>query len=150
MCQIRGSRNAAGKSNTSAWASWGSARTTAPVSAGDVRTRIASIAPVMSCSGREIRSQYRETGLKQSLTETSSVSARSSCWRTGATRRETKMSPGRRRTGTRLTVATAAPVTMFVAPGPIELVQASARSRRLRFAYATAVWTIPCSLRACW
>ena len=38
--------------------------------------------------------------------------------------REAKTSPGRSSTGSRFTVARAAPVIMFVAPGPIELVQA--------------------------
>jgi hypothetical protein len=38
--------------------------------------------------------------------------------------REAKMSPGSSSTGRRLIVASAAPVTMFVAPGPIDVVQA--------------------------
>src|SRR3990170_3596433 len=46
----------------------------------------------------------------------------SSCWRTGATFRRAKMSPGSRSTGRRLMVAPAAAVTMFVGPGPMELV----------------------------
>ena len=58
------------------------------------------------------------------------------------------MSPGSSSTGTRLIVAPAAPVIMFVAPGPIELVQASVRRRLCIFAYAAAVCTIACSLRA--
>ena len=45
----------------------------------------------------------------------------------------------------RLTVAVAAPVTMFVAPGPIDDVQANAWSRFLCFAYAVEMWTMPCS-----
>src|SRR3990172_7385344 len=69
----------------------------------------------MSCSGRLMRSQYRETGRRASLTETSSDSGSSSCWSTGATRRVAKMSPGSSRTGRRLTVAAAAPGTMFIA-----------------------------------
>ena len=36
-------------------------------------------------------------------------------------------------------VASAAPVIMFVAPGPIEDVQAKARSRLLALAYAAAI-----------
>ena len=39
------------------------------------------------------------------------------------------MSPGSSSTGSRLIVASAAPVTMLVAPGPIELVQASVERR---------------------
>ena len=45
-------------------------------------------------------------------------------------------------------MAVAAPVTMFVAPGPIEEVHANVRSRLLILAKAVAVWTIACSLRA--
>ena len=44
-------------------------------------------------------------------------------------------------------VASAAPVTMLVAPGPMELVQASVWSRFFCRAKAAAVWTIACSLR---
>ena len=45
-------------------------------------------------------------------------------------------SPGSSSTGSRLIVASAAPVTMFVAPGPIEVVQASVPSRFALFAIA--------------
>ena len=48
--------------------------------------------------------------------------------------------------GTRL-VAIPLAVTMFVAPGPIELVQANARSRLLIRANPIAVCTAACSLR---
>ncbi len=44
------------------------------------------------------------------------------------------MSPGRSSTGSRFVVAVAAPVTRFVAPGPIDAVQASVDSRRAAFA----------------
>ena len=57
--QIRGSKKVAGKSNASVWTSWGRAMVTAPVSAGSVRTRIASGSAVSSCSGRMIRSKKR-------------------------------------------------------------------------------------------
>jgi hypothetical protein len=102
---------------------------TAPVSAGLVSTRIASRSEVTSCSGRFTRSQKRETGLNASLTEMSGVAGDSSCCSTGATWRVAKMSPGSKSTGRRLIVAPAAPVTMFVAPGPTEVVQASVASR---------------------
>jgi hypothetical protein len=36
---------------------------------------------------------------------------------------------------------------MLVAPGPIDVVQASVRRRLVAFAKAAAVWTIACSLR---
>jgi hypothetical protein len=97
---------------------------TVPVSAGSVSTRIAASAEESSCSGRLMRSQKRETGLKQSLTETSSEAGSSSSCSTGLATRVAKMSPGSSRTGTRLMVASAAPVTMFVEPGPIDAVQA--------------------------
>ena len=48
--------------------------------------------------------------------------------------RVAKTSPGSRSTGSRFTVASAAPVTRFVAPGPIEVVQAIAASRLRIFA----------------
>ena len=44
---------------------------TAPVSAGDVKTRMASIRAEINCSGRLMRSQYLDIGLKQSFTEIS-------------------------------------------------------------------------------
>jgi hypothetical protein len=104
---------------------------TAPVSTGSVSTRIAWSALEASCSGRSIRSKKRETGRKQSLTDTSSDVGSSSSCRTGLATRVAKWSPGSSSTGRRLIVASAAPVTMFVAPGPIELVHASV-CRRLR------------------
>ena len=66
----------------------------------------------------------------------------SSCCSTGLATRVAKRSPGSSRTGRRLTVASAAPVTMFVAPGPIEVVQASVERRSLCRAYAAAVCTM--------
>ena len=120
---------------------------TAPVSAWLVRTRIAARAAGISCSARSIRSKYLETGMKASFTLTSPRDELSSCCSTGSGRREANTSPGRRSTGIRLTVAAAAPVTMLVAPGPIDVVQAMV-ARRLRiFANPAAVCTIACSLR---
>ena len=51
-------------------------------------------------------------------------------------------------TGIRLVVASAAPVSMFVDPGPIEAVHARVCSRLRVRAYATEACTMPCSLRA--
>ncbi len=102
---------------------------TAPVSTGSVSTRIAASAPAMSCSGRLMRSKKRDTGRKASLTETSSDVGSSSSCRTGLATRVAKMSPGSSSTGSRLMVASAAPVTMFVAPGPIDDVHASVDRR---------------------
>src|SRR5215212_9285631 len=119
-----------------------------PVSAWSVSTRIAARAAPITCSGREILSQYRDTGLKQSLTERVPSLGVSSCCRTGSGPREAKTSPGRRSTGRRLIVARAAPVTMLVAPGPMEVVQAKVWRRSFWRAWAEAVCTIACSLRA--
>jgi hypothetical protein len=73
------------------------------------------------------------------LTETSASIGCSSCWSTTPDRRLANVSAGRSRTGSRFTVAVAAPVSMFVAPGPIEAVHASVCSRRAAFAYPIAV-----------
>jgi hypothetical protein len=54
----------------------------------------------------------------------SPASGLSSSWRTGADTRVAKVPDGSRRTGIRLTVARAAPVSMFVEPGPTDAVQA--------------------------
>ncbi len=56
-------------------------------------------------------------------------------------------SEGNSSTGSRFTVARAAPVTMLVAPGPTEVVQASVASRLRILANPTAACTIACSLR---
>ena len=96
---------------------------TAPVSTGEVNTRIASGKEVINCSGRLILSQYFDTGLKQSFTEISCDILLSNCCNTGATCLVAKISPGNNSTGIRLIVAVAAPVIILVAPGPIEEVQ---------------------------
>ena len=97
---------------------------TAPVSTGSVSTRIAASADETSCSGRLMRSQNRDTGLNVSLTEMSSEVGSSSSCSTGLATRVAKMSPGSSSTGRRLMVASAAPVTMFVEPGPTDAVHA--------------------------
>ena len=127
--QTRRSKNASGQSNASACTSWGRESTTAPVSAESVSTRMAAGALDSSCSGRLIRSKKRETGRNASLTETSSERGSSSSCSTGDATRVANRSPGSSRTGMRLMVASAAPVTMLVAPGPIDDVQASVESR---------------------
>jgi hypothetical protein len=76
-----------------------------------------------------MRSKKRDTGRKASLTETSSDVGSSSSCRTGLATRVAKVSPGSSSTGSRLMVASAAPVTMFVAPGPTDDVHASVDSR---------------------
>ena len=97
---------------------------TAPVSAGSVSTRMAASSEEASCSGRLMRSQNRDTGLNVSLTETSSERGSSSSCSTGLATRVAKTSPGSSSTGRRLMVASAAPVTMFVEPGPTDAVHA--------------------------
>ena len=57
MCHIRFLNKSAGKSKASACTSCGMARVTAPVSAGEASTRIASGRAKMACSGRLSRSQ---------------------------------------------------------------------------------------------
>jgi hypothetical protein len=59
-----------------------------------------------------------------------------------------KTSPGSSSTGRRLTWATAAAVTMFVAPGPIDVVHAIMRRRREALAKAIAACAMACSLWA--
>ena len=100
---------------------------------------------VRSCSGREMRSKKRLTGRKASLTVRSASTGCSSCCSTGPCLRLANVSLGRSSTGRRLIVAVAAPVSMFVAPGPIEAVQASVESRRDALATPRAVCTIACS-----
>ena len=67
--QVRSRKSGPGKSQASAWTSWGRLSVTAPVSAGLVRVRIASSRAVGSWSGRLMRSQYFDTALKASLAE---------------------------------------------------------------------------------
>ena len=95
-----------------------------------------------------MRSKYLDTGMNASFTLMSPRDSLSSCCSTGSGRREAKTSPGSSSTGSRLTVAAAAPVIMLVAPGPIDVVQANVDSRLRIFANPAAVWTIACSLRA--
>ena len=79
-----------------------------------------------------MRSKNFDTGRKQSLTETSAALGSSSSCRSGDAARVANVSAGSSRTGSRLIVASAAPVTMFVAPGPTLVLHASA-CRRLRW-----------------
>ncbi|MGX1479321.1 UNVERIFIED_CONTAM: hypothetical protein RKD50_008129 [Streptomyces canus] len=128
-CHTRRRKNSSGQSYASACTSCGSARVTAPVSTGSVRTRIAASAAGMSCSGRETRSKYFDTARKVSLTVTSPPRVSSSCCSTGSAARVANMSDGSSSTGSRLVVASAAPVIMFVEPGPVEAVHAKVARR---------------------
>ena len=118
------------------------------MSAGSVSTRIAASSADISCSGRQIRSKYRDTGRNASFTDTSPACGSSSSCSTGLAARVANTSLGSSRTGMRLIVASAAPVTMLVEPGPIEAVQAMAWPRFRIRANPTAACTMACSLRA--
>ena len=76
-----------------------------------------------------MRSKYRLTGRKQSLALTVPSEKSSTCCSTGSGIRLAKTSPGRNSTGRRFTCASAAAVTMLVAPGPMDEVTAMARLR---------------------
>ena len=76
-----------------------------------------------------MRSKYRDTGRRQSFTDTSRVRGSSSSCSSGLAALVANTSPGSNSTGIRFTVASAAPVTMLVAPGPIDDVHANACSR---------------------
>ena len=75
-----------------------------------------------SCSGRQTRSKNRDTGRNASLTDTSCRAGARAPAAPAAPTRVAKMSPGSSSTGSRLMVASAAPVSMLVAPGPIDAV----------------------------
>ena len=81
-----------------------------------------------------MRSKYRDTGRRQSLAVTVPLAKSSTCCSTGSGARETKTSPGRSSTGSRLTCASAAAVTRLVAPGPIDVVHAIIRRRKCALA----------------
>ena len=104
---------------------------TAPVSAGSVKTRIAPSREVKICSGRLMRSKNLESGLKASFTEIDRSYGCSSCCSTGSDTRVAKVSAGNNKTGKRFVVATAAPVNIFVAPGPTDDAQANVERRRV-------------------
>ena len=121
---------------------------TAPVSAWSVSTRIAPCRAAGSISGRHTRSKNRDSGRKASLACTSYPYGCSSSCSTGLPTRVAKTSLGSSSTGWRLVVATAAPVSMLVDPGPMEAVHARVCSRLRVRANATEACTMPCSLRA--
>ena len=83
-----------------------------------------------------MRSKNLESGLKASLTVIDKSYGCSSCCSTGSAARFAKVSDGSNKTGSRLVVATAAPVSIFVAPGPTDAVQANVARRRFMRAKA--------------
>ena len=129
MCQTRFANSSSGKSNASACTSCGSAIVTAPVSAWSVSTRIPPSRACASISGRHTRSKNRLSGRNASLAWMSYPVGCSSSCSTGLPTLVAKMSLGSSSTGWRFVVATAAPVSMFVEPGPTDAVQAMVWSR---------------------
>ena len=121
----------------------------APVSEGSVRTRIALISAVMSCSGRVILSQYLHTGLNASLVVVARLLLCSNCCRTGSGCLEAKVSAGNTRSGILFTVAVAQAVTMLAAPGPTDEAQGIMLFLLFCFANAVATWHMPCSFLPC-
>ena len=122
--QTRSAKSSTGQSNASACTSCGSATVTAPVSTGSVSTRMAPSSAEGSCSGRLTRSKKRDSGRKASLTVRSAAYGASSSCSTGPATRVANVPEGSSSTGSRLTVASAAPVSMLVEPGPTDAVQA--------------------------
>ena len=148
-CQIRLENSSTGQSNASACTSSGKQMVTAPVSAGSVSTRIAA----RSAAGQLLGTLHPVEPARdrpEGIVDRHIPRARtcSSCWSTGSAGWPAKTSAGRSSTGRRLTVARAAPVTMFVAPGPTDDVQASVESRFRIRAKPEATCTMACSLRA--
>ena len=126
--------------------SCGRAKKAGPRVAGSSITASACGSDCTICSGRLIRSQYRVTGLNASVTVIVGFSNTSTCWSTGSTIRCWNVSPENSRTGIRLAWATAAAVTMFVQPGPIDDVAIMIRRPRIALPYATAARAMDCSL----
>src|SRR5580765_101502 len=93
---------------------------TGPQSAGSSNVATACGSECTTCSGLTMRSQYRVTALKASLTVSEGSWKCSTCCSTGSGIRLRNVSPEISNSGSRLEWATAAAVTMFVAPGPID------------------------------
>ena len=83
-----------------------------------------------------MRSKNLDKGLKASFTDIVKSYGCSSCCRTGSATRFAKVSAGKSSTGKRFVVATAAPVSIFVAPGPTDDAHAKVERRRVIRAYA--------------
>ena len=129
-CQVRSAKSSTGQSYASACTSCGRATVTAPVSAGSVSTRIALSRADGSCSGRltavEVPRQRAErvvdgdvAGVRQSRAPAAPAPSA----------RVAKVPDGSSSTGSRLIVASAAPVSMLVEPGPTDAVQTQVCSR---------------------
>ena len=74
----------------------------------------------MICSGLVILSKYLVTGLNASLAVIPGLLKCSTCWRTGSGILFAYVSPGKNKIGNLLLIATAAAVTILVAPGPTD------------------------------
>ena len=91
-----------------------------PRLAGSSRTARAAGRAWATWAGCVSRSQKAVTARKASLTVVDGAPGCSTCWSTGSGMRELKVSPASSSRGSRLAEATAAAVTMLVAPGPTE------------------------------
>ena len=96
-------------------------------------------------AGSVMRSQKRTTGRKASFTVIDGVPGCSTCCSTGSGRREWKVSPAMKSTGSRFAIAIPAAVTMLVAPGPTDDVAIMICWRRLALANPAAARPMPCS-----
>ena len=101
--------------------------------------------PLLLLPGDTFANRKPDPGLKQSLTDMVPSPKSSICCKTGSGLRLAKTSPGSNKSGIRLTWATAAAVTMFNAPGPMELVAAMTRLRFEALAKAMAASAMLCS-----
>ena len=91
-----------------------------PQSAGSSIVCTACGSDETTCSGFMMRSQYRLTDRKASLTVVDGSPKCSTCWRTGSGSRLANVSPAMSSRGMRFEWATPAAVTMLVAPGPTD------------------------------
>ena len=107
-----------GQSCASAWTSCGREIVTAPVSAGSVRTRIAFISEV-ELPGPDPVEEARHR--PEYVVDGDVEGPGASSWAPGRGPSEL-VADGSSSTGMRMVVASAAPVTMLVAPGPIDVV----------------------------
>ena len=91
-----------------------------PQSAGSSISWIACGRDARICSGLVILSKYFDTDLKESFAVSMGELKFSTCCKTGSGKRLANVSPGKSNIGRRLLIATAAAVTIFVAPGPTD------------------------------
>ena len=93
-----------------------------PQSAGSNMVCTAAGKDWIICSGLVILSKYLVTGLNASFAVIPGLLKFSTCCKTGSGILFAKVSPGKNKIGNLLLIATAAAVTIFVAPGPTDAV----------------------------